>query len=390
MRVLVTSVAVLVLLGGCKALDGITGKKHDNPVLQPPPQRVTMDDSEVERRLADLENAPKPSGVQLASVSEALPDDTEIFNASVVAKVNGAPVFAGEVLEKYGEFLKTARTKMPPQNYYELRESIIQRDLVSHIQRRLLVERMRSSMKPDQIKQLEQHIDKAIDPEIEKLKKDLKVSSRTELEFALNDRSTTLSAVRDSFATNRMAMEYLASKIERPPAPTRPDLVEYYQAHLDDYKMSARVKWQHIQASSDGNATQREAKAKIVQAQQALQKGVAFEAVARQFSDGPTVAEGGFWDWTQRGSLVDSKLEDLLFTIPVGQFSDIVEGKSGFHLVRVLDRQDAGRKPFEAVQDEILQKLLEERQRDLPKNFVDEIYKSAVIETNYKLVEPKG
>ena len=29
-------------------------------------------------------------------------------------------------------------------------------------------------------------------------------------------------AVREAFATNRMAMEYLASKVERPPAPTRP------------------------------------------------------------------------------------------------------------------------------------------------------------------------
>ncbi|MDP1796110.1 MAG: peptidylprolyl isomerase [Planctomycetaceae bacterium] len=383
MRRVVHTFSLLMLLAGCQALT----KKHDNPVMQAPPRRVSMDDSQVEQRLAEATKEGTTSAVQLASDTTESGDDTLVFNASVIATVNGAPIFAGDVLDRYGDYLRIARTKLPPEDYAKLREAIIQRDLRGNIERRLLVERMRSGLKPDQAKQFEQHIDKLFETEVAKLKGELKALSRTELELALAQRDSSLSAVREAFATNRMAMEYLASKVERPPAPTRPELVEYYQAHLDDYAVPARVKWQQIVSSWDGRTTRAEARAKITQAQQELQRGVAFEAVAKKFSDGPTAAEGGHWDWTQTGSLAESKLEAMLFAEPVGKVSDVWEGKTGYHLIRVIDRQTEGRQPFAEVQDAISEKLQIEAQKNLPQNFVKKLFDEAVIETQYKLEE---
>lgn len=381
MRPILSLITLLALLTGCQSLS----KKHDNPVLQPPPRRVSMDDSQVEKRLAEATKDGTTSTVLQASDTVETGDDTQVFNARVIAKVNGAPVFAGDVLDKYGDYLRVARTKLPPEDYIRLREAIIQRDLRGHIERRLLMERMRSSLKPDQAKQFEQHIDKLFEAEVAKLKTELKALSRTELELALKERDSSLAAVRSAFATNRMAMEYLASKVERPPSPTRPELVAYYQEHLDDYAVPARVKWQQIQVSFDGRMTRGDARATITKAQQELQRGTPFDAVAKKYSDGPAASEGGYWDWTNTGSLADSKLEDLLFASPVGQVSDILEGKTAYHLVRVTDRQTESRKPFSEVQDEIQEKLETERQKNLPQDFVRKLFDEAIIETPYKL-----
>ncbi len=346
-----------------------------------------MDDSQVEQRLAEATKEGAASAVQLASDTAESGDDTQVFNARVIATVNGAPIFAGDVLDRYGDYLRTARTKLPPEDYIKLREAIIQRDLRGHIERRLLVERMRSGMKPDQAKQFEQYIDKLFETEVANLKGTLKALTRTELELALKERDSSLATVREAFATNRMAMEYLATKIERPPAPTRPELVAYYQEHLDDYAIPPRVKWQQIQVSWDGRTTRNEARAKIVQAQQELQKGVPFEAVAKKFSDGPTATEGGHWDWTQNGSLAETKLEEQLFSQPVGKVSDVWEGKNAFHLIRVVDRQTESRQPFAEVQDAIEEKLTNDRQKNLPQDFVKKLFDEAIIETPYKLEE---
>lgn len=375
-RMLIWTAAAAAVLG-CQSL----AKKHDNPVLQPPPRRTSLDDTEAVQRLAD---AGEQSDIQQTAADDA-GDDSEIINARVVARVNGAPVFAGEVLEVYGPFLNSARQKMPAERFVELREALIRRDLKGHIQRKLLSERMKSSLKPEQVKQLEQQVDRAFDKEIDRLKGELKVSTRTELELALNERNTTLAAVRDNFRTKQIAMAYLASKIERPPMPTRPDLIAYYQEHLDDYTIPARVKWQQIQASFDRKTTKSDARKKIDAAQQALQKGTPFEQVAQQQSDGPTAKSGGNWDWTQSGSLADEKLEKLLFELPVGDVSTIFEGAAAFHIVRVQDRQVEGRKPFGEVQDEIQQKLMESRAANLPQKFVEQLYSEAVIETEYEL-----
>jgi parvulin-like peptidyl-prolyl isomerase len=385
-------IAVLCLfaaLPGCTALsNALAITKTDNPVMQPPPRRISMDDSAADQQVASTK--PESTGIQpVSSTVGAAGDDTEVFNASVIARVNGAPIFAGEVLERYGEYLLKAREKLTPEQYAQLREEIIRRDLRSHIERRLLVERMRSKLKPDQIKMLEQHLDKLFEEQmVAKLKNDLKVSTRTELERALNERNTTLHALRDSFGNERMAMEFLFSSIDRPPAPTRPEIVAYYQEHLDDFAVPARVKWQQIQISIDRRVSKSQAEAKLAEAQRELAAGTPFETVAKKYSDGATAAEGGVWDWIRSGSLADTELEAKLFAMPVGEISDVHATRDDFQIVRVIDREAESRTPIADVQDDIAERIRKERERDLPKQFVESLFESAIIETDYEYAEP--
>jgi len=380
MRGLRILAVVLLTVAGCSTVR----PKNDNPVMQPPPRRVSLDDSHTSGSVADHAG---PAEVKTASATDE-EDDSRVFNAKVVARVNGAPVFAGEVLERYGPYLQTARNKLTPEQFQELRTSIIQRDLRGHIERRLLAERMRSSLKPDQVKQLEAHVEKLFEKEVTRLKHELKVSTRTELELALNERGTTLDAIKEGFITQRLAVEYVASHIERPAPITRPELVEYYQSHLSDYEIPARAQWQQIQVSWNQRQSFGEAEKKIGQARDALALGQSFEAVVKQFSDGPTASSEGRWDWTSRGSLAEVQVEEAIFTLPIGQPSPVIQGKSAFHIVKVLDRQAQTHHQFFDVQDEIAQKLEAERQQNLPQKFVEQLYNEAIIETPYDLSDP--
>ena len=374
-------VALTGLVVGCKSL-----AKNDNPVLQAPPRRVTFDDSEVETRLAQ---ASEPdSAIRQTSASSAV-DDTEIFNARVVARVNGAPVFASEVLDRYGEYLGKAKEKLSPEEYVQLRDAITRRDLRSHIERRLLVERMKAKLKPEQITLLNSHLDRMFESRVEELKKELNVATRTELELALNERGTTLATVKDAFATERIAMEFLFSSIDRPDPPTRPELVNYYQEHLDDYRVPAQVKWQQVQVTAGRTLTKSDAEQKILQAREELVNGTPFAEVAKRVSDGPTSSSGGEWDWTRAGSLADTELEQLLFRLPVGEISPVHYARGSYHVVQVLDRRAEGVTPFSELQDEIEKKIIASREKDLPKQFVDKLYAEAIIETEYDYLEPE-
>jgi parvulin-like peptidyl-prolyl isomerase len=372
-----------ILLGLCAGCNSLK-PKHDNPVLQPPPRRVSWDDSAAGDTLVDRSQSPE---VRLASAGDVL-DDTDLFNAKVVARVNGAPVFAGDILVRWGPFLQQARKKLTPEQFSEYRTQIIQKSLRSHIEKRLLAERMKSSLKPEQIEQVQTFVDKAFQQQIEKLKAELQVSTKTELELALNEQGTTLAAVKEDFELQQLAVEYIKGNIEKPLPLTRLDLLTYYQAHLDDYKIPARVKWQQVQVSWGRQQSRGDAQAKIEQARQALERRQPFEQVAQQFSDGPTASSGGAWDWTNRGSLAEAKVEDAIFTLRVGQLSPVIEGKTGFHIVRVIDRQPESRKPFDELQDEIARKLEQQRLSDLPRQFVQKLFDEAVIETAYEMLDP--
>ena len=81
--------------------------------------------------------------------------------------------------------------------------------------------------------------------------------------------------------------------------------------------------------------------------------GGSMQAVAREKSQEPFGKEGGLHDWTAQGALASDELDKQIFSIPLNAMSEIIEDESVFHIVRVLERQEAGFTPLSEVQDEI-------------------------------------
>ena len=106
-----------------------------------------------------------------------------------------------------------------------------------------------------------------------------------------------------------------------------------------------------------------------------------FSQVAVEQSHGFTAAKGGLHDWTTRGALVAEDVDKVLFSLPIGQMSTILTGPSGFHIVRVLERQPAGRTPFTEAQAAIRLQLQQQRVRAQAEKYVVGLRKKAQIWT---------
>ena len=376
------------------------------------PRRVDrVETDENAEEVADVPSNPKEEdGSDIMLVKSTLEknpwknwvDDTTIFNSQVAATVNGAPILNGDVLDRYAGYLISVREQMQkmaedpkmlppgqpvptPDDFERFRYSLIQRDISSYIQKKLLYERMKGSLKPEQMKQMNSHIDQLFEKEIERLKKEMKVTNKTELELELNKKGSTLANVKDSFSLDRLSVEYFVAKSEKPDPIERPDLVTYYQSNPDKFTVNAKVKWQQIQISITPEVSKSEARKKLDQAVAELNQGVSFDKVAKTYSDGPTAKEGGVWDWMEAGNLADTKLEQKLFTMPVNKLSEVHEGKDALCVVRVIDRNEAGRQPFKDVQEEIRAILTEEQNKNRPKKLLKDLFSKAVIETQYSL-----
>lgn len=325
----------MLILSGCNS-----AAKHDNPVFGPSPRRTSLSDAKNARAIAeaeDLQQGADEARVSPASFSDS--DDADIFNATVVARANGAPIFAGEVLERYGDYLRHVRPKASDAEFQKLREEIIRRDLKGHIQKHLLVERTKGELKPEQLKGLNSQLDKMFEKEVERLKKELNVTTRTELERALMARGTSLNDIRNSFTTQGIARGYIEARADKPKPINRIDLVNYYRDHKADYEFPAKVRWQHIQISYAKHGGKSAAETQFRAAWAELKRGVPFEDVVKKYSDGPTAKEGGERDWTNQGSLADEKLDKLLFEMqPGGKYAEY-KGQQALQIVQVLERK---------------------------------------------------
>ncbi len=82
-----------------------------------------------------------------------------------------------------------------------------------------------------------------------------------------------------------------------------------------------------------------------------LKNGKDFGELAEQF-DPITYGDLG---WLARGVVFDQQLEDVLFSLQPGQYSEAVRTVAGYHIVQVIDRQP--QRPLTAEAYRILQRL---------------------------------
>ena len=67
----------------------------------------------------------------------------------------------------------------------------------------------------------------------------------------------------------------------------------------------------------------------------------------------PFAVKGGLHDWTAEGSLASDELNKQIFSIPLNKMSEIIKDTGGYHIIRVLERRQAGTTPLSEIQDDI-------------------------------------
>ncbi|MFO7890410.1 MAG: peptidylprolyl isomerase [bacterium] len=89
--------------------------------------------------------------------------------------------------------------------------------------------------------------------------------------------------------------------------------------------------------------------------------GYDFAELVEKYSEDPgSNTKGGLYENIERGDMV-RPFEQAAFNLPVGEVSDIVETRYGYHIIKVLERSKEER-PLEEVKDELIEEILQQKQ----------------------------
>lgn len=94
-----------------------------------------------------------------------------------------------------------------------------------------------------------------------------------------------------------------------------------------------------------------------------LRKGEPFAELAKNRSNGPRRENGGLWDFVRQG-VRPKPVDQLLFSLPVGEVGGPVETEIGYTIVKVEAHKPGRTIPFEEVQPKI-EALLKARRQDV-------------------------
>lgn len=204
-----------------------------------------------------------------------------------------------------------------------------------------------------------------------------------QLRQALEAQGIDFASYRDQIRSEVQRQRLIAREIRGKVNISPEEIERYYRENIEQYSKPARVEVAHMVFAVAENAPPAEvlaAKAKADAAYEALRNGGDFAELAAERSDDGG-ADGGRLGWFKPGELVDS-LDEATRGLRAGSYSEPVRGPQGFHIVKVLDREDKGYEPLEEHSEEIKEKLYAKALEDRYDRWIgEELRKRHHVET---------
>ncbi len=206
--------------------------------------------------------------------------------------------------------------------------------------------------------------------------------SEAEFRAALAKMNLSEATLRSEYERSEAVEELIDKEIARNIAVSEEETKAYYDTNPDAFKKPERVKASHIliQFQPDADESERaKAREELAKIQKKLEKGEDFGALAKEFSQCPSAANGGDLGYFRRGQMV-KPFEDAAFALEPGQTSDIIETRFGYHLIRVTDKEPESTIKYEDVQPRIMEFLKQQELQKEVTEYIDTLEENAKIE----------
>ena len=340
--------------------------------------------------LADFGKSPSQQLIKQAGFVEPTTtpvtkqDDFSVpFEAGkVVAIVGGEPIFVGDMLFEVNQIVERFIGKASEEVKQRERQKLIPKILPKFIESRLLYQGMLTQLPEgveveNVIAQAAKEFDAKAMPGMMKA---AGVESVTDFDAYLRSLGSSLRNMRETWGRDQMTKYFLVQKIGNDTDVTREEMLQNYRENIDSYNLDAKARWEQIMIRFDKSDSKETARAEIERLSNQIIHGANLAAVAKKSSHGFLASEGGQQNWTSKDSLVLKEIDEAIFTLPRGALSNIIETKDGFHIVRVLERNDAGRTPFVDAQVDIKNKIIGERRKAAYDKYLAELRERIPVE----------
>jgi len=328
----------------------------------------------------------------------AVPNGTEPTTVAfkpgeIIAWIGDQPIQAGDLLPMVERTLAPYLEKMPADALEseklaidDQRRKLLKQALQSAIDTKLLyldfLRTIPSDKRDELLPNITARAENAFyEEELPKAIGKANLASARELEADLRKYGSSLAAQKRSFVERVLAQSMLREKVDYQPEVTHMEMVDYWHENEAEFDRPAKVRWEKITARFDQFPTKEEAWVALGNMGNEVLRGAPFAAVARRHSQGVDADDGGYHDWTTIGSLASDVLDQAIFRLPIGRLSERMEDERGFHIVRVIERDNGGPVPFLDAQGEIQQKLRKQKVRKQVNDYVARLRKEIHVWT---------
>jgi peptidyl-prolyl cis-trans isomerase SurA len=333
----------------------------------------------IEQRRKMLRNGYIWAGlILMAPAFSCLAQSKSVVVEEVVARVNNEVITRSDLEHARSEMQQEAQQDCPKCTPEEINQKVagedknVLRDLIDNS---LLVQRGKDSgvnVETDVIKRLD-------DIRIQN-----KIPTMEELETQIDKSGVSFEDFKNNIRNQLIQQEVIRHEVGSKIILDHAQVQKYYDEHKSEFTRPEQVTLREIFVSTEGKP-ESEIPALRKKADELLQRvknGEDFGELAKHFSDGSTAKQGGDLGKFQHGQLA-SNIEQAVFALQRLQTTDVIPTKTGFLLLQVGEHYAAGEQPEDKVENEIMDRLYNERLRPGLRAYLE-----TLREESYVLVKP--
>jgi len=319
------------------------------------------------------------AGIMLmAPALSCLAQKKSVVVEEVIARVNNDAITRSDLERARSEMQQEAQQDCPKCLPEEINQRVATEDknvLRDLIDNSLLVQRgkdMGVNVETDVIKRLDE------------IRIQNNIASMEELETRIDKSGVSFEDFKNNIRNQILQQEVIRHEVGSKIILDHAQVQKYYDEHKAEFVRPEQVTLREIFVSTEGKQ-ESEIPALRKKADDLLQRfknGEDFGELAKHFSDGSTAKQGGDLGRFEHGQLA-SNIEQAVFALQRLQTTDVIPTKTGFLILQVGEHYAAGQQPEEKIDNEIQDRLYNERLRPTLRAYLE-----TLREDSYVAVKP--
>ncbi len=298
----------------------------------------------------------------------------------IIARVNNSIISRSD-LKRSEDQLATEQSKPdpggPPENQPQQKDLL--RDLID------------SQLLQQRAVELGINADTDVIKRLDELRKQMHADSMEDVEKAAQAQGVSFEEFKQNLKNSILTQKVIQQEVGAHISVTQQEVQAFYDQHKAELQRPEQVRLSEIliptqspsgqaaspQASSDEAVAKAKAKADAIYAQ--LVKGGNFDELAQKNSGGPTAAQGGDLEYFKRGTM-SKQLEDQVFILKAGQFTEPIRTNQGWVILKVTEHQSEGIPPLKEVEPQIQERLYMTKMQPALREYLTKLREEAFID----------
>jgi len=221
--------------------------------------------------------------------------------------------------------------------------------------------------------------DDEIDQRIERVKK--RFASEEEFYQVIRESGMSVNKLKEKYKGQIMMRKLVNGLINTNVNISPTEVSAFYHGNKHLFTSPKTVRFKVLQLKPTDERSLSETEKLSMEILSRIRAGEDFDILVKQYSQGPYIDKGGdMGHMPEEGIIIDIK--EALSGLNPGETSGLIKTSTGFNIVKLVEKKEAGTKKFEEVSSLIRNRLFQREAELTLREFVDNLKEDAYIKIN--------